>query len=55
MNNAHPAHLAILPVLLPFAAALLLLALRDLPMALRRWISSLAVLAQIETALALLI
>jgi multicomponent K+:H+ antiporter subunit D len=54
MNHVHPAHLAILPILLPFAAALILLALRGLAMARRRWISGLAVLAQIATALALL-
>lgn len=51
----HPAHLAILPVLAPFTAALILLALRDLPMSLRRLISSLAVVAQIAIALTLLV
>ena len=54
-QTIHPAHLAILPVLAPFAAALILLALRDLPMSLRRWISSIAVVAQIAVALTLLV
>lgn len=49
-----PAHLAILPILAPFLAAVLLLALRDLPMPLRRWLALGAVLAQIGIALALL-
>jgi len=48
------AHLAILPILAPFVAAVLLLALRDLPMATRRWIATLSVLAQIAIAIALL-
>lgn len=46
--------LAILPVLAPFAAAVLLLALRDLPMATRRRITGGAVLLQIVSAVALL-
>ncbi|MDP1525705.1 MAG: monovalent cation/H+ antiporter subunit D [Rhodocyclaceae bacterium] len=50
----HPAHLVILPVLAPFVAAVLLLALRDLPMAARRWIATLSVLVQIAIAVALL-
>jgi multicomponent K+:H+ antiporter subunit D len=49
-----PAHLVILPILAPFLAGALLLALRDLPMPLRRWLDLGAVLAQIGIALALL-
>ena len=48
------AHLPILPVLAPFAAAVLLLAVRDLPMLTRRRIAVIAVLVQIGIALALL-
>lgn len=48
------AHLPILPILAPFVTAVLLLALRDLPMAMRRWIATLSVLAQIAIAVALL-
>jgi multicomponent K+:H+ antiporter subunit D len=47
-------HLAIAPVLAPFIAGALLLALRDLPMPLRRWLALLAVLAQVAIAVALL-
>lgn len=48
------AHLAIAPVLAPFIAGTLLLALRDLPMPLRRWLALLAVIGQVGIALALL-
>ena len=48
------AHLPILPVLAPFVAAVLLLAMRDLPMAARRWIAVISVLAQIAITVALL-
>jgi multicomponent K+:H+ antiporter subunit D len=47
-------HLPILPVLAPFVAAVLLLALRDLPMATRRWIATISVLTQIGIAVLLL-
>jgi multicomponent K+:H+ antiporter subunit D len=49
------AHLVIAPVLAPFIAGALLLALRDLPMPLRRWLALLAVLVQIGFGIALLI
>jgi multicomponent K+:H+ antiporter subunit D len=49
-----PAHLVITPILAPFLAGVLLLALRDLPMPVRRWLSLGAVLAQIGIAVALL-
>ena len=48
------AHLPILQVLAPFIAAVLLLAMCDLPMAARRWIAVVSVLAQIAIASALL-
>ncbi len=48
------AHLPILPILLPFAAGVLLLALRDLPMPARRVMALVALLAQIAIACALL-
>lgn len=47
-------HIVILPILAPFMAAVLLLALRDLPMAARRLIATLSVLAQVALAIALL-
>ena len=47
-------HLAILPILVPFVTAVLLLALRDLPMATRRRIATLSVLVQIGIAVVLL-
>lgn len=47
------AHLPILPILFPFAVAVLLLALRDLPMPVRRVLAGLAILAQIGIAVAL--
>ena len=47
-------HLAIAPILAPFLAGTLLLALRDLPMPLRRWFALCAVLAQVAIAIALL-
>ena len=49
------AHLAIAPILVPFIAGTLLLALRDLPMPLRRSLAVLSVLAQVGVAIALLI
>lgn len=48
------AHLAIAPILAPFLAAVLLLALRDLPMPLRRWFALVAALVQVGIAVALL-
>jgi len=48
------AHLAIAPVLAPFVAGALLLALPDLPMALRRRLAVFAVLVQVAVAVALL-
>jgi len=48
------AHLPILPILLPFASGVLLLALRDLPMPLRRVIALAALGLQLASALALL-
>ena len=48
-------HLAIAPILAPFVAGALLLALRDLPMPLRRVFALFAVLLQIAIALALLV
>jgi len=48
-------HLPILPVLAPFLAGALLLALPDLPMPVRRRIATLAVLVQIAIAVALLV
>ena len=50
----NPAHLVILPVLVPLLAGTLLLVLRDLPLPVRRWLDLAAVLAQIGSALALL-
>ena len=47
-------HLAIAPILAPFLAAVLLLALRDLPMPLRRGFALFAALAQVGIAVALL-
>jgi len=47
------AHLAILPILVPFMAGALLLVLRDLAMPVRRRLAILAVLAQIGVALLL--
>ena len=49
------AHLVIAPLLAPFIAGALLLALRDLPMPLRRWLALLAVLAQLAIAIALVV
>ena len=48
------AHLAIAPILAPFLAGVLLLALRDLPMPLRRWFALCALLAQVGIAIMLL-
>jgi len=48
------AHLVIAPILAPFLAGVLLLALRDLPMPLRRRFALYAVLAQVGIAIALL-
>ena len=48
-------HLAIAPILIPFVAGTLLLALRALPLALRRALAVLSSLIQIGVALALLI
>ncbi len=50
----NPAHLVILPILVPFLAGALLLALRNLPMPLRRRLDLVAVLLQVGIALALL-
>ncbi|MDP2170876.1 MAG: monovalent cation/H+ antiporter subunit D, partial [Rhodocyclaceae bacterium] len=48
------AHLAIAPILAPFLAGVLLLALRDLPMPLRRGFALFAALVQVGIAVALL-
>ncbi len=53
--NAHLAHLAIAPLLAPFVAGVLLLALRDLPMPVRRRLAVLAVVVQIGIAITLLV
>jgi multicomponent K+:H+ antiporter subunit D len=48
------AHLVIAPILAPFLAGVLLLALRNLPMPLQRWFALFAALAQVGIAVALL-
>ncbi|MDO9601440.1 MAG: monovalent cation/H+ antiporter subunit D, partial [Rhodocyclaceae bacterium] len=53
--SAHLAHLAIAPLIAPFVAGVLLLALRDLTMPVRRRLAVLAVLVQIGIASALLV
>lgn len=49
------AHLAIAPILLPFIAGIVLLALAQFPIAMQRWVATVSVLIQVVAAVVLLV